>query len=386
MQVKTKFKQTEVGIVPTDWNAVFLDSVAARGSGHTPDKKRPEYWNGHIRWISLKDSQRLDSLYISETEDKVTDAGIANSSARLHPAGTVVVSRDAGVGKSAIMSCSMAVSQHFMAWSCGAQLDNRFLYYWLQTQKTEFERIANGNTIKTIGLGYFKALKIPLPPLSEQRAISTALSDVDALINSLDRLIAKKRDIKQATMQQLLTGKTRLPGFTERWQEKLVRDIAPMQRGFDLPNSQLRAGKHPVVYSNGIVNFHTEYKVKGPGVVTGRSGTIGKVNYVLDDFWPHNTALWVTSFKGNCPKYIFYFYRWLGLERFGTGSGVPTLNRNDVHEVRVKIPSLAEQEKIAEMLSVIDDELAIIEQRREKTTLLKQGMMQELLTGRIRLV
>ena len=121
------FKQTEVGVIPEDWNMSLLDQLAKRGSGHTPDKKHPEYWNGSIKWISLKDSDVLDNLYIENTDSTITSIGIANSSAVVHPAGTVVLSRDAGVGKSAITKCDMAVSQHFMAWQCGSQLDNHFL-------------------------------------------------------------------------------------------------------------------------------------------------------------------------------------------------------------------------------------------------------------------
>src|SRR3990172_3679357 len=99
--------------IPTGWSEVLLDSVAKRGSGHTPDKKKPEYWNGSIKWVSLSDSWRLDDLFIDDTNTKTTEAGIKNSSAVLHPAGTVILSRDAGVGKRAIMREPMACSQHF---------------------------------------------------------------------------------------------------------------------------------------------------------------------------------------------------------------------------------------------------------------------------------
>jgi len=127
--------------------------------------------------------------------------------------------------------------------------------------------------------------------------------------------------------------------------------------------------------------------VKGPGVVTGRSGTIGNVHFVEENFWPHNTSLWVTSFKRNDPKFVFYLLPTIRLERFSTGSGVPTLNRNDVHTHPVAIPPSAEEQcAIATVLSDMDAELRTLEQRLVKTRALKQGMMQELLTGRTRLV
>jgi type I restriction enzyme, S subunit len=92
----------------------------------------------------------------------------------------------------------------------------------------------------------------------------------------------------------------------EDWNVKKVGNVAPLQRGFDLPTPQLKSGSYPVVYSNGVLNYHNKAMAKAPGVVTGRSGTIGKVNYIEDDYWPHNTTLWVTDFKGNNPKYIYY--------------------------------------------------------------------------------
>ena len=229
---------------------------------------------------------------------------------------------------------------------------------------------------------------VALPPAAEQRAIAEALSDVDALLAGLDRLIAKKRDLKQAAMQQLLTGQIRLPGFQGEWEVKRLADIAPFQRGFDLPNPALRPGPYPVVYSNGVLTHHDDYQADGPGVVTGRSGTIGRVTYIENGpYWPHNTALWVTSFRGNDPKFVFYLYTSVGFQRFASGSGVPTLNRNDAHAFAVAIPATKEEQSaIANVLSDIDTELVALETRRTKTRALKQGMMQELLTGRTRLV
>ena len=147
------------------------------------------------------------------------------------------------------------------------------------------------------------------------------------------------------------------------WEQRKVVEVAPLQRGFDLPSASMKPGKYPVVMSNGIGGYHFEYKVKGPGVVTGRSGTIGKLHYIEDDYWPHNTTLWVTEFKGNNQKFIYYLYQGLGLNRFGTGSGVPTLNRNDIHDVIVSVPPKNEQEKISSYLTTLDH-LITLHQRK----------------------
>ncbi|MBT6176842.1 MAG: hypothetical protein HOI23_06305 [Deltaproteobacteria bacterium] len=172
----------------------------------------------------------------------------------------------------------------------------------------------------------------------------------------------------------------------EDWEMKAIGQIAPLQRGIDLPTSQVKEGPYPVVYSNGVMNFHNTAIARGPGVVTGRSGTLGKVHYVETDFWPHNTSLWVTRFNDNHPRFIFYLYSSIGFIRFASGSGVPTLNRNDAHAFRTALPpTKAEQEAIAEALSDADAFIESLEQLINKKRQVKQGAMQELLAGKKRL-
>lgn len=170
------------------------------------------------------------------------------------------------------------------------------------------------------------------------------------------------------------------------WVYKLIKDICPMQRGFDLPSYDVSEGKYPVCYSNGVLRRHNDYKIVGPGVITGRSGTIGKVFFIEGNYWPHNTSLWVTDFKGNYPKYIYYLLKHIRLERFLAGTGVPTLNRNVVHIYKVGIPKDGkEQEKIANILSTWDNAIELKEKLIEQKKKQKKGLMQLLLTGKKRL-
>ena len=172
----------------------------------------------------------------------------------------------------------------------------------------------------------------------------------------------------------------------EDWASKAVREVAPLQRGFDLPTSRIRTGPHPVVYSNGVLRHHHRAMVKGPGVVTGRSGTIGKVHFVAKDFWPHNTAFWVVSYRGNDPKFVYYLYSHIDFSRFLSGSGVPTLNRNDVHQYLTSIPPVSEQCAIAAALSDVDELIGSLDALIDKKHVIKQAVMQQLLTGKTRLL
>ena len=177
----------------------------------------------------------------------------------------------------------------------------------------------------------------------------------------------------------------RFPEFLGKWVIKKIKSIAPLQRGFDLPTTRIKNGKYPVVYSNGILRTHNEFKVKGPSVVTGRSGTIGQVTFINKKFWPHNTSLWVTDFCGNDPKFIYYFFIQIRLKKYNAGTSIPTLNRNDVHSIKASIPeSLKEQQKIASFLSSVYTK---IEQLGKKKALLEQykkGIMKKLFSQEIR--
>lgn len=187
-------------------------------------------------------------------------------------------------------------------------------------------------------------------------------------------------------MTSLKSKSSKFEEIPEDWEIKKLESIAPLQRGFDLPKKKQKKGIYPVVYSNGVCSYHNEYMVKGPGVITGRSGTIGHIHYVEQNYWPHNTALWVTKFHKNSPKFIYYLFQSFDWQPFSTGSGVPTLNRNFVHEKLLLLPNqISEQNKIASVLSDTDELLAALEELIEKKRNIKQGVLQELLSGNIRL-
>jgi len=172
----------------------------------------------------------------------------------------------------------------------------------------------------------------------------------------------------------------------DEWREGIVQDFLFLQRGFDLTQKSAIDGAIPVYSSSGIAYYHNEAKVKGPGIVTGRKGSVGPVYLIEEDFWPHDTTLWVRDFKGNCVKYIEYFLKFLRLERFDEASSVPTLNRNNVHGVRCVFPPLKEQKKITQILSTWDKAIATTEHLLANSQQQKKALMQQLLTGKKRLL
>ncbi len=148
-----------------------------------------------------------------------------------------------------------------------------------------------------------------------------------------------------------------------------IGEILTFQRGFDITKKEQTPGEIPIVSSSGVNSYHNKFKVNGPGVIIGRKGTLGTVHYIKDRFWPHDTTLWVKDFKGNNPRFIYYFLKTLHLEAFDTGASNPTLNRNHLHKIKVIFPELKIQKKITAILSTYDD---LIENNKRRIALLEK--------------
>ncbi|MGP5059008.1 restriction endonuclease subunit S [Psychrobacter celer] len=170
------------------------------------------------------------------------------------------------------------------------------------------------------------------------------------------------------------------------WEEKRLGKVAEFQRGFDLPSAKRLDGNIPIISSSGVSGFHNESKVKAPGIVTGRYGTIGNVFLIDEDFWPLNTSLWVKDFHQNEIKFIYYLLQSFDFKKFSDKTGVPGVNRNDLHAVKVKVPPLPEQRKIAKILTTWDKAIDTTERLIDNSKQQKKALMQQLLTGKKRLL
>lgn len=166
------------------------------------------------------------------------------------------------------------------------------------------------------------------------------------------------------------------------WKEIRLGKAINLKRGYDLPKSKRQIGKYPIISSSGTTDFHNEYKKLPPGVITGRYGTIGKVFYTKKEYWPLNTTLYVEDFKGNNPKFIYFFLQSFNFEKFNDKSTVPGINRNHLHIESVNIPPLPEQKAIAEVLSSLDDKIDLLHRQNETLeqmaeTLFRQWFVEE---------
>jgi type I restriction enzyme, S subunit len=240
-----------------------------------------------------------------------------------------------------------------------------------------------------IGQQNLSLVVAPIPPLPEQRAIARALSDVDAVLDGLDRLIAKKRDLKQATIQQLLTGRTRLSGFHGEWRVDSLATTCSMKSGEGITSLNIdQFSKYPCYGGNGIRGFTSRFTHNGSFALIGRVGALcGNVLAVEGQFFASEHAIVVTAFSQTDIRWLAYALEEMNLNQYSESSAQPVLSVGKLLILDLAVPpTKAEQTAIADVLSDIDAELAALELRREKTRVLKQGMTQKLLTGETRLI
>jgi len=213
-----------------------------------------------------------------------------------------------------------------------------FAYYWFASDVMVDQVVQRntGSSVPLINLAVVKSLLVPVPSIPEQEAIIAALSSLDDKIDLLQRQNKTLEAMVETLFRQWFVEEAQ-----EDWEEGKIEDLFILQRGFDLPAQDRIDGPYPIYAASGKSGGHVEYKVKGPGVTTGRSGLLGKVFLVLEDFWPLNTSLYVKEFKRGTPLFSYFFLKTLDLGAFNAGSAVPTLNRNHVHGETVLLPPMA---------------------------------------------
>lgn len=421
MELRPGYTMTELGVLPEDWEVRPLFSIARIVGGGTPSTAISAYWDGNISWFTPSEIND-EKKYVSTSNKKISDDGLKKSSAKLLPVGTILLTTRASIGLKSILLLPATTNQGFKNLIINDDIDNEFIYYLLTIFKKELLKQASGSTFLEISPRKLGEILLCLPKsLPEQHAIAAALSDVDALLDAQERLIAKKRNIKLAAMQQLLTGKTRLPGFQqngkykqtelglfpEDWCHTELNMIIANIIGGGTPrraNPQFWNGNIPWVTVKDFATFSPyrtqEYITKegirssathlipaGTLLIATRMALGKSAIYAVDV--AINQDLKALFFKDYIDtKFIFYWFLWQesNIQALGSGSTVKGISLNLLKKINICCPpSLDEQRAIAAVLSDMDAELAALEARRDKLRAVKQGMMRELLTGRTRL-
>lgn len=252
-------------------------------------------------------------------------------------------------------------------------------------------RITTGANIPHISGKDIAAYEFNLPDLADQARIVDCLSVYDDLIATNQRRIALLEDAARRLYREWFVhlrfpGHESVPvkdGVPEGWERGSLDRALFLQRGFDLPNGSRIAGDVPVYASTGINGFHNDAKAVGPGVVTGRSGTLGQVHYVAKDFWPLNTSLWVKEFRRVSPIVAYFLLSELNLEQFNSGASVPTLNRKTVHQASVLLPSPGLVEKFDTLVQPLFDQIDALKAGIDSTSKARNLLLPKLMSGQL---
>ena len=393
MNIPQGYKQTELGIIPEDWEVKQISDFTSVVTGGTPSTQHAEYWGGDIRWMN---SGELNLKFVYDVEGRITEEGLNNSSTHIIPAKCVLVGL-AGQGKTrgtaAYNLVSLCTNQSIAAFLPTDTHSSLYLYYVIDSLYDYLRLLSSGDGGRGgLNKQILSSLNIVLPPITEQKAIAEALSDVDGLIAALDKKIAKKRLLKQGAMQQLLTGKKRLPGFTDKWVEKNLGKISHIKTGGRNGDQAVENGKYPFFVRSQKVYAIDTYSFDGEAILVPGEGCIGNIfHYINGKFDFHQRVYKISDFADEaCGKFIyFYMSRYFGEYALllTVKATVDSLRLPTFEEFVICMPSdIKEQQAIATILSDMDKEITDLEAQRDKYRLLKSGMMQKLLTGQIRLV
>lgn len=394
MEVKAGFKQTEVGVIPEEWQALPLAQVGGfrkgqgirkneAASGNIPCVRYGEIYTHHNDIIRAYNS--YISLTVAETSRRLRKgdilfAGSGETKAEIGKAVAFVEDIEAYAGGDIVILSPQAACSEYLGYVLNSPVVTR--------QKASK---GQGDAVVHISADALGTVYAPLPPLIEQRAIAAALSDVDALLGGLDRLIAKKRELKQAAMQRLLTGKVRLPGFSGEWGVVRLGDVASISKGTQLHSSEAEDGGKFAHLNGGITpsSYTDKSNTAGNTIAISEGGnSCGFVQFMEEPYWCGGHCYSVIT-KHADNQFLYYALKGQQAEIMAlrVGSGLPNIQKTSLIDFKIRIPAtLPEQAAIAAVMSDMDAELAALQNRRDKTALLKQGMMQELLTGSTRLV
>lgn len=424
---KPAYKQTEVGVIPEDWQVSVIGELANTSSGTTPARAQAAryFTNGTIPWVKTLD---LNNGMICETEEAITPLALAETSLQRYPRGCVLLAMYGGfnqIGRTGLLQISATVNQALTA-ICPEpdRLHSGYLLRVLNYRRDYWRTVASSSRKDpNITSRDVREFPLALPPLAEQQVIAEALSDADALIEALEQLLAKKRQIKQGAMQELLTGQKRLPGFAGEWHTKPLGELFDFSGGFTASRDQLGTDGHCYLHYGDIhttnktyvdlrAEFHEIPKLDIHLKHVGRAsmledgdvvfvdaseddeGTSKHVVVVKPDDVPFISGLHTIVAKSKTGElgnlYKRYCFQTPSVKAqfrfFAVGTKVSGVSKSNIGKITISVPPTDEQTAIATLLSDMDAELAALEAKLAKARQIKQGMMQELLTGRIRLV
>lgn len=391
---ETRFKDTEIGQIPEEWIfSKFGDVLRTFSSGATPYRGIPGNFIGNIKWIT---SGELNYKPINDTLEHISEEAVKNTNLTIHQAGTFLMAitglEAVGTrGKCAFVGNPSTTNQSCLAINGTNKMITSYLFWFYRKYSDLLAfKYCQGTKQQSYTASIVRNLPIFHPKdIKEQSRIASALTSVDNLISSLDKLIEKKKNIKQGTMQQLLTGKKRLKGFSDPWVERKMETIE-IKNGSILNSNEYKAGNIPVIAGGKHpAGYHSSSNRLANTITISASGAnAGYISFYKQPIFASDCST-INKQKGISVEFLYYclLLRQNEIYKCQTGGAQPHIHAKDIKDIEIPIPSaILEQKRIASIIESMDDEISSLETKKAKFEQIKQGMMQQLLTGKIRLI
>ena len=374
-------------VIPQQWGLPQIKDIASISSGSTPNRNNSEYWNGNIAWVTTGE---LSSGHVNHTSELITVKAVKETKMRIYPQGTLLMAMY-GQGKTrgtvAILEIDAAVNQ-----ACAAITvkdgKSKFLFYQLKNSYQDIRKLSNTGNQENLNADIIKTYQVPWAPDEEQERISTILTTQDKVIELKEKQLTGKQRQKKYLMQQLLTGKKRLPGFAFEVEKTNIKAISTYSVS-TISQTMLESyeGKqlYPVFNANSIAGHVDFYENECPYISIIKDGAgIGRVRLCEAKSSTIGTMGCIHARKGISIIFLYYLLEQVDFNKYSNGSTIPHLYYKDYSCEKVRIPDIKEQAAIAEVLSTADREIELLQQDIEQEKQKKKALMQLLLTGIVR--
>ena len=389
--------------LPRGWNEVKLKDIGEILGGGTPSTANKEYWNGDILWVTPTEVTALKTKYLYDTERKITELGLKNSSAKMIKPNSLIICTRATIGDCCINKKEISTNQGFKSITPNNNYDVVFLYYLINYNRNLLIANSSGSTFLEISKSNLENLSFYFPPLDEQKRIADILSTFDDLIENLNKLIEKKEIYKKGVMQRVLSGEVRFNGFKDEWEEVYIKDVGTIITG-NTPSTKDKSfwgGKHVWVTPTDINKKdidNSERKLTDIGLSKARKlpkntllvtciASIGKNSILRCEGSCNQQINAIIPNKNFSAEFLYYIFEnnkeYLNAK--APASATKIISKTEFEKLSFILPKIEEQNKIAELLTLIDKDIEILKRLLHLRKLQKKGLMQKLLTGEVRI-
>lgn len=373
------------------WEYKTLDQLGTVSRGKSKHRPRndPKLFGGKYPFIQTADVKNAD-YYVTKYSDTYNESGLAQS--KLWDKGTLCITIAANIADTGVLAFPACFPDSIMGFVPFEGVANtRFIKYCFDRLQRDCKQISQGTAQDNLSWEKLSTIKFCIPEYKEQCRIADILSAYDDLIENNQKQIKLLEEAAQRLYKEWFVD-LRFPGHEntkivdgvpEGWNRTNINEILTFHRGYDLTKNEMKAGRYPVVGSTTVIGYHNEFKIKGPGIVTGRSGSLGKYQFIWDNFWPHNTSLYISDYKDHNIFFVYSLLQTVDFASLNNGGAIPTLNRNVLSNIEVIEPEKKLQDVFAKIAEPQYQKIRNLEKQNDRLKTARDLLLPKLMSGEV---